>query len=918
MADLFISYAHEDVELVERLRAGLESRGREVWSDRDIEPADRWRASATEAIERSDSVLFVISTASLASEPCRGELAYAAQAHKRLIAVCVEEAAAEVDDKPAEIAELSWIMLRPGDDFDAAIEKILRALDTDLDVVREHTRILVRARAWEIGGHRTSPLLRGDELRAAEDWLSHAPSSGVRPTQLQIEFIRASRSAATRRARTITAVSSSVAAAAIVLAIFALVERASAVHQAAIAGSRGLAAEGADPSAYGARLAALLSLQAYADSPTVQARSALTGAVEQPLLATRSAGVGAINAVAATSDGRLVAAGGADGVAIWRSVSGKRAALIRTHSQVNGLAFSPDGALIAAALNDGKVTIYRAASGAAVATLTGDGKAVTAVAFDPTGTGTPSVAYVTEGGTVELRDIATRAGWHQTLANDTLLSVAFAPGGAELAVGGGAGASTSKGVLVTFAAGGAQLGAPQAVGTGALSSLAFDHRGPLLAAASDDGNLYLIDPGSGTRTVIRGRAPLDVVGFSPGGDLVATGDTAGAVKLWNVASDTQVGETMNAGSIVYGLAFTDGGGTLVSGGLDGRVSSWTGDGQPPAVQTAAASQTLTGGIDAEAVNASATLLATADRNGGLTIWNYRTLRRLWQLSARGDAITAVAFAPRGDTLAVGLADGDVVFLDASSGKETGARPLTGVSGHWAVVDLAYGQGGRVAVAYYNGALAVWSVGARNPRRLGLVAQSGGATALAFSPSGQTLAAAFAGNGIYLYAPARLAARPRVIKVTDSIWSLAFAGASSQLLAGDEAGAVEIFNPSSGSQIAALPASGLPVFGLAVSPDGQTVATTDGGGELRLWDLPSRTELGQPLATGQSTLAAAFAPDGRSLVTGDFGGELAKFPSLLWSQSAGSFRAYLCPRLGGDLSRAEWSAYVPGRPYQATC
>src|SRR5438105_4940598 len=101
MADVFISYAHEDEDLVERLRAALERRGREVWSDTEIEPADRWKDAAHEAIERSDAVLFVVSVASLASDPCRLEMAHATAMHKRLIVVAVEDAAADVADKPA-------------------------------------------------------------------------------------------------------------------------------------------------------------------------------------------------------------------------------------------------------------------------------------------------------------------------------------------------------------------------------------------------------------------------------------------------------------------------------------------------------------------------------------------------------------------------------------------------------------------------------------------------------------------------------------------------------------------------------------------------------------------------------------------------------------------------------------------------
>lgn len=63
MPDLFIWYATEDEEFAVRLRSALEERGRDVWFDRaeelgeGIEPADRWRLSATEAAVFPDRIL---------------------------------------------------------------------------------------------------------------------------------------------------------------------------------------------------------------------------------------------------------------------------------------------------------------------------------------------------------------------------------------------------------------------------------------------------------------------------------------------------------------------------------------------------------------------------------------------------------------------------------------------------------------------------------------------------------------------------------------------------------------------------------------------------------------------------------------------------------------------------------------------
>lgn len=41
---------------------------------------------------------------------------------------------------------------RESDDFDSAVGSLIEALDTDLDWVRAHTRLLVRANEWDNSG----------------------------------------------------------------------------------------------------------------------------------------------------------------------------------------------------------------------------------------------------------------------------------------------------------------------------------------------------------------------------------------------------------------------------------------------------------------------------------------------------------------------------------------------------------------------------------------------------------------------------------------------------------------------------------------------------------------------------------------------------------------------------------------------
>ena len=121
------------------------------------------------------------------------------------------------------------------------MHELLTVLDTDVEWVQEHTRLVVRANDWERKGRDGSLFLRGSELHEAEAWFAGQAGKNPPPTELQGAYILASRVAARRRQRLTLAAVSSALGVAIVLATVALVQRGKAVERAQIAGSRELA-----------------------------------------------------------------------------------------------------------------------------------------------------------------------------------------------------------------------------------------------------------------------------------------------------------------------------------------------------------------------------------------------------------------------------------------------------------------------------------------------------------------------------------------------------------------------------------------------------------------------------------------------------------------------------------------------------
>jgi WD40 repeat protein len=201
---VFISYAHEQKEFVRKFHDKLLKSDMDVWVDwQDIPPAADWRDEVKRAIEGADAFLFLLSPGSIASKVCGEELEWAMKNNKKLIPVVIMplESGAAMDKR---LRVPNWIYMRPADDHETAYRNLLEAINTDLEWVRQHTRILQRALEWDSKKRNSSYLIQGSDIEDSERWLAEsamATTHSVSP--LQVEFIHASRKAAGQRQRNI-------------------------------------------------------------------------------------------------------------------------------------------------------------------------------------------------------------------------------------------------------------------------------------------------------------------------------------------------------------------------------------------------------------------------------------------------------------------------------------------------------------------------------------------------------------------------------------------------------------------------------------------------------------------------------------------------------------------------------------------
>jgi WD40 repeat protein len=724
MADLFISYSRHDLAFTRRLAAGLESRGKKVWVDLDdILPSAPWMAEIRVAIAEADAVVVVLSPSSVASSVCESELQAAVDLNKRLIPVVAH--ATPIEDVPATLAALNFLDFSnetADAAFETALSRLIDVLDTDLEAVHLHTRLLLRTAEWEDSSHDPARLLRGRQLSEAEGWLAQQGDRTPAPTSGQVGLIMASRRAAIRRQRGSMAVAATVALGLIGLSIFSVVQWHAAVVQRGQATSRADAAESQVQLQTDPPRALDLALQSLRAANTSQAQTALRSAVAaSELRAVLPATKRAVQATARAADGGsgegqvtfdptgsyVAIANTAAGVAVWRwraqdgrgsyrdpyrlAIPGAQQAVFVDHGQ-KLLVLDDRGRLLEWSWRDGSQEVLRRGLPNAVLNQTGDDLATLS------GT-TVSVTHATSGRAVTV------------IPTGPVLGAAFSPDGSLLATWADGGP-----VSVWRASTGhfdESIDAVPEVGT-------HDGDTPVAISAQDnrvavaaDGNsisVYSLAQPNLTPQVLNMTAP----GGAPG-----EGDSE-----------------YTAGS----LAWSPNGEELAEGGLDEALRVWSGNLSGQTFVGPVGRGGFGGGAGGVAFSPDGITLASSDDEGNASVWDW---------AAASDDSLSVPGGVRDATMS---ADGHMVAFAASttaSGSVASVQlwdwshftvyPLTSISGDGAV-DLAFSPTGRwLAVSSENG-ISIWAVDTR--RRLAFLPlpseNLGGAADLTFDPTGRWL------------------------------------------------------------------------------------------------------------------------------------------------------------------------------------
>lgn len=564
-----------------------------------------------------------------------------------------------------------------------------------------------------------------------------------------------------------------------------------------------------------------------------------------------------IHCFSISDNGRLLAAGGADGRLFLLSLGENGVAdgtkwVIQAHDEVNAVAISPDGRRVASAGQDGRVRLWASDNGSLVRDVVEGPEAQYAVAFSPSGRtlacggGNRSLFLSHDDSHTEVRTLepVVKAFAAGELASDAEIEsirfisdeqIAFACGRFI-----GILDLPSNGLRVL-------AGHP-----GTVDSIAVSPDRRRLLSVGTDREPRIWDLASASTLAVLSQHPSWVVGcgFSPDGRWLATGCRDGVVRVFDVETlQLKRSFTGHVGR-TWDVTF-DASGMIVSAGADGTLRRWDPsqridcDGMRDFVLPDPARH-VAGLRAAVKVLPEASGMGTALMifHGQRSIVDLADGHVVGTFPGARDVVSrpAMAIDARSHQIAisVGSAGAEIWGLPVATPISVGADERLGrlvSTPSFIVHALAWGQSERLFVGGDAGG-GVGRVVAWNPSsgdtadvdRLDAVVD-----AVAPARDGSFRLAVAAGRGVRIYSPAgphqpsSYKGRTLVAPLDNGglIVTLAWSPDGRRLACGKSDGRVEIVDAETGAGVASLPNHSREVVGLLWSDDGRTLVSADG-------------------------------------------------------------------------------------------
>jgi len=895
---VFISYSRKDTEFVRKLNDSLDSSEIEAWVDWEgIPPSSEWMDEIARAVEGADAFLFVISPYSLASKVCGDELELGIKYNKKLIPIlhCDPKKGTVMHER---LSSHNWVYMRKQDDYDAGISKILESINVDRDWVRQHTRLLRRAREWQDKNRNKSFLLQGADLEEAEQWRSQAIVDANRQIlPLQGEYIDTSRKAASQRQRNLLIGVSFAFAVSIVLAIYAVFQsqlatnnaHAAATAQAIAEANEALAEENealakanearakenearaienenqakAQRSAAQAQIyqsrtgelftSTLLAIDSWEREQSFQAENILRQNISKmPLPVTQASQGSRINDVQFSPDDTLFVVASSNGVAcVWKVKDGTQVFCEQHGDRVVNAFFINDGQIVVTASADGTVRLLDVTDGSVLQRY----DFYAPIHAIDISSDEAFLAVAREDNMVSVLDLESQRDRYQLIARSAVTTVQFSPNGNHVVFG-----TKDGSVVIWERTNNRFISGPKHEST--VYYVVFSPDSKWIVSVSEDSTARVASTiAGGQKFVLPHDDWLEDVAFGPDSDWFVTVADDYTVRVWDTESGTEK-VRMRQDDFVQEVKVSPDGQWIASTGWDYTARIWNVNTGSRVVEIPLESYG-----SALAFTNGGDRLLVGERDGRISAWDISIVSLRAGYINFPELSHEAHFIPSGEWLAVNSDDYKVWLLhkDLWLSTNAGTDGVDIITAKKLTYDMAFSPDSKwLAVAEGDGSTNAILYNMQE-KTVATLTHEDGITTIACSPDSQHLAIS-GNNKLVTVWDIATAEKQHELEHTTEIFSVSYSPAGNLLLAGGD-GQVAIWDLATQTVIETLTEPGQ-INVIAFSDDGNLFASSSSQGLTYIWEVQENkfTQVAQYAQNGEA-LSLDFSPDNKFLAIG---------------------------------------------------
>jgi WD40 repeat protein len=920
---VFISYSRRNKKFAKKLNDSLDSNGVDAWVDWEGIPlSSDWMDEITRAIEAADAFLFIISPDSLASEVCASELELGLKYNKKLVPILYLEP--EKGQQMHEtLAATNWVYMREQDDYEATIPALIDTIQTDLDWVREHTRLLLRAKEWDEKGRDNSFLLQGSDLNEAESWMVDAANDDSREvTSLHGEYIQTSRMAATKRQRNLLIGVSLALVVSIGMAIFAMFQRADAVRNANVAATQQSIAEyQADVAATQqalaeANAAEAKAQQAIAEENAIRAQAqraaaeariyqTLPGALDlSTLLAInswqmsesflaedilrRNASVSALPVAQMKQDGKITSieispngkffasASEDNSVCLWDSQNGAEQNCVEHDSVVSDVLFAIDSNFFVSGTENGNVYVWNVSDGSLAKSYEFGASEIFDIDLRPDG---GQIAVAHGDGYVSVIDMTDLDSEPRDLEiGEIVLKVAYSPNNEWLGLGALSGQTFIWSVQNDFYyEGSAHTGKVIAI------DFSVDSRWMISGGADSTVRTTEVTQNGIARMVLTHGDWVEDVEFGPSGVWFASASDDTNIRVWDVETGIEK-VRMKHGDFAVEIDISDNGAWIASTSDDRTARVW---------DSASGSQMFQIPLEDDGVaikfNEEANRLLVGDDQGNLSLWDTSALLTRLNVIEFPELVHEVRYSKDGAHIAVNADDANIWEFRVERTleiKDVSGGDKISIPNNVLTFDTAYSPDGQwyAAGAWHGRNVFLYNRQFEQEEEEKTVFEielESDVYALDFSPDSTQIAISTASGSTHILELESLT--EIAVYEIDGVAHMAVSyHPDGQHLAISMENRIAVLNLETGTVIATLPHNG-GLHHIQYSPDGKLLGTASTDGTVYLWDFEKDYVLlrDMNIRVNGDIWALAFSPDSTYLAVGS-----SNYFAYLWDLSKG--------------------------------